>query len=889
LFTMRTQPISPVALARLLLLPLLAACPALANNPLNVTSAGTPYKWNTTLVYTVDGGNLGTLSNAQANALVAQAFGTWTSVTTASVPVNPNPIGIGLGPDGDVSTVAEFNALFPPGPCPNSSYIIYDNDGSITDGLFGAGASNSILGFTSPCVDTATGSILAMASVLVVKPFVASAPSDLFKSYILGVFIHELGHGLGLGHSQVNVNCFAFGSCPGTAPGSDIFGVPTMFPVLLSQTEATNVSSQATLAADDISAISTLYPSPSFATTTGTISGIIYFGDGVNHFQGGNVIARRVGDPRVTAVSNVSGMFAQVDHGNPALSRPPSSFGSPNFSQRGVYTIPGLPPGTYTVEVESVYSSFTGGSSVGPIPPARGEVIPPPSIGPRSLTECLTVSESNTDGGLPCATLSVTANNVSSNNNLILNDTTLAAMDSFDAASRNDTLATATPLTAGTYSNLSISANNGPDVDFYAITIPAGRVLTVQTYSRRSLSGGAAAGRFLDSVIDFMDSFGSRLSSCRIGDDVTAFNQPCIDDDFTPTGGTRTQDSKLSFFAASATTVYVRVTDFLIDSRPDFGYDLDVAINPARAEIAAAGVNFGRALIGTSVTKSVSVGNVGAADLILANSPLALTNIPFSAPFVLAGGSTCVANLVLPPGSSCIANVTFQPSVQTSLFDSSLTITSNAFLNPNSVDLQGAGVDFSVLPNGLGFVRAAAGQPVSFGFQLIESSSPANLGTGLPSPTTFTVSGLPTGANATFNPSSIAANTSQNTTSMTVTTTSRSEVVPRHIVLPAPPTLTLEPLLGAAAVLIALPLFFWLRRMPAPRWITACSMLVVICLFASLEACKGGGGGGSGASTTPPVTTTPNPNGTPAGTYTLTITATSGPIFHSTTVTLAVN
>ena len=750
---MRIQPFSAASLPRLLLLVVLAAAPALANNPLVVTSAGTAYKWNTTLVYTVDGGNLGALSNAQANALVAQAYGTWTSVATASVPVNPNPIGIGLGPDGDVSTVAEFNALFPPGPCPNSSYVIYDNDGSIADGLYGVGASNSLLGVTSPCLDLGSGSILATASLLVVKPFVASAPSDLFKSYILGVFIHELGHGLGLGHSQVNVNCFAFGSCPGTAPGSDIFGVPTMFPVLLSQTEAANVSSQATLAADDISAISTLYPSLSFATTTGTISGIIYFGDGVNHFQGGNVIARRVGDPRVTAVSNVSGMFAQVDHGNPALGRSPAPFGSPDFTQRGVYTIPGLPPGTYTVEVESVYSSFTGGSSVGPIPPARGEVIPPPSIGPQSLTECLTVSESNTDGGLPCATLSVTANKVSSNNNLILNDTTLAAMDSFDAASRNDTLATATPLTAGTYSNLSISANNGPDVDFYAITVPAGQVLTVQTYSRRSLSGGAAAGRFLDSVIDFMDSFGSRLSSCRIGDDVTAFNQPCVDDDFTPTGGTRTQDSKLSFFAApAATVVYVRVTDFLSDSRPDFGYDLEVDINPARAEITAAPVNFGRVLIGTSVTESVSVGNTGAADLILASSPLALTNIPSSAPFVLAGGSTCIANLDLPPGSSCIANVTFQPSVQTSLFDSSLTITSNASQSPNSVDLQGAGVDFSVVPNILAFLGTIAGQPVSFGFAVYASGSPANLGVGLPSPTTFTVSGLPTGANATFNP-----------------------------------------------------------------------------------------------------------------------------------------
>ena len=300
------------------------AVPALGNNPLAVTSQGTAYKWNSfPLYYTVDGGGLGSLSNADANALVAQAFSVWASVPTASVSMTQNP-AIGLGPDGDVDDVADFNALFPPGPCPNTSFIIYDSGGTITDGLFGAAASDSILGFTSPCVNSGTGSILAMASVLVVKPFVASPLTTLARSYVLGVFIHELGHGLGLGHSQLNVNCFTnISSCPSNTPGGDVFGVPTMFPILLPLTEAPNISSQATLSVDDISAISTLYPAPNFANSTGTISGTIFFGDDVNHFQGANVIARRVlmadgvtpGDPRVTAVSNVSGMFAQVDHG----------------------------------------------------------------------------------------------------------------------------------------------------------------------------------------------------------------------------------------------------------------------------------------------------------------------------------------------------------------------------------------------------------------------------------------------------------------------------------------------------------------------------------------------------------------------------------------------
>jgi len=100
--------------------------------------------------------------------------------------------------------------------------------------------------------------------------------------------------------------------------------------------------------------------------------------------QGANVIARLVDDPstsedesRRVAVSAVSGYLFT---GNPGQSLT-ASIGTPNENNTngsapgsrtpsliGYYEI-AVPPGVYTVEVESIFEAFVGGSSVGPLDP----------------------------------------------------------------------------------------------------------------------------------------------------------------------------------------------------------------------------------------------------------------------------------------------------------------------------------------------------------------------------------------------------------------------------------------------------------------------------------------------------------------------------------------
>ena len=148
-----------------------------------------------------------------------------------------------------------------------------------------------------------------------------------------------------------------------------------MFPVEFCQSRKS--AGLPILAPDDAAWISKLYPKSTFAANYGTISGFIFFSDGITHVQGLNVIARRVDDPntpqnesRRIAVSVVSGYSFT---GNPGQSvsgdnTGGSAFGSRNPALIGYYEIP-VPPGAYTVQTELIDSAFTGGSSVGPLDP----------------------------------------------------------------------------------------------------------------------------------------------------------------------------------------------------------------------------------------------------------------------------------------------------------------------------------------------------------------------------------------------------------------------------------------------------------------------------------------------------------------------------------------
>jgi trimeric autotransporter adhesin len=152
-----------------------------------------------------------------------------------------------------------------------------------------------------------------------------------------------------------------------------------------------------------------------------------------------------------------------------------------------------------------------------------------------------------------------------------------------------------------------------------------------------------------------------------------------------------------------------------------------------------------------------------------------------------------------------------------------------------------------------------------------------------PSAVTFTVSGLPTGATATFNPTSV---TPGSPTTMTVTTTAQTNAsaAPRPRGPSSPRSLpTMFPawmgLLALAMLLAGFSLAHF-GRMPLRRLAPLTALILLIVAAGYLGGCAGG---------FPRLeTSATNPGGTPSGTYTLTVTGTSGTDVHTTTVTLIV-
>ena len=229
---------------------------------------------------------------------------------------------------------------------------------------------NSILGFAQLlCADDTAGTYTRSYSLLN-GAFLDGQPrpTDVSLDEFKAVFIHEFGHMLGLDHSQINLNCLNEPSCS----ADDLAGLPIMFPILLD--DATS-----NLKTDDIAALSALYPENHFYTTTGRIQGRVMFSDGKTPAQGYNVIARKVGELRRTAVSCVSGFLFTGGAGNPLVplagngSRQDnySFYGSRDPALIGFYDIPGLPSGNYKIEVEPINFSglypFIESSGLGPI------------------------------------------------------------------------------------------------------------------------------------------------------------------------------------------------------------------------------------------------------------------------------------------------------------------------------------------------------------------------------------------------------------------------------------------------------------------------------------------------------------------------------------------
>ncbi len=281
------------------------------------------------------------------------------------------------------------------------------------------------------------------------------------------------------------------------------------------------------------------------------------------------------------------------------------------------------------------------------------------------------------------------------------------------------------------------------------------------------------------------------------------------------------------------------------------------------SSLSAAAIDFGSQPLGiTSTVQGTTLTNNGTSALTLGTVSLSGANV---ADFQIMS-DTCSGQIIA-AGNNCSVGMTFTPTALASRV-ATLVITDSAPDSPLNVTLSGTGVDFSIAGSPSS-ITLSAGQQAAYSVTLTPEG-------GAFSDSVSLTCSLPTGltsASCSLSPPSVSPGSNSGVSALTVTT---AGPLARAVPFPgerSSRTLVASVLVAPTFVLAGIAFLGSGRR--RGRRLSGIASLILWMFSLQFVGCSGG-------------SSTPGQSGTPPGTYTITISGTSGSLQHKNTVTLVV-
>ena len=327
--------------------------PVQAGGPffVDLSGSGIPLTWGDPLTWVADAGALnGRISNETAVSWIKELFGVWQGATledAAGVPVPAATLNVEYGGlvKGDIGVKNYIESVE---DVPADVVVIFDPSGEIIDDMFGDKSRNYIVGFAYVMGGKGEhfyGGFLVLNGLFIDGD---TANPEISESKFKAAILHEIGHALNLDHTQANIEAVErFEGGDASLAGE----IPTMYPVLYTEDQLVPHT-------DDVIALAELYPSQDYAGSFCRIEGELAGADGQG-LQGADVVARA--KDSAYEWSDVRTFVSGVSY--------------PAETASGKYILGGIVPDRgYIVGYRSISQSFTGGSSIAPYDPPRGDI-----------------------------------------------------------------------------------------------------------------------------------------------------------------------------------------------------------------------------------------------------------------------------------------------------------------------------------------------------------------------------------------------------------------------------------------------------------------------------------------------------------------------------------